>query len=72
MCRTSGLLNAATNRERHLQRMAILAGFCLSVVVACSGPGAHDLMSGIADASHDLVPCLFTCGQVDQKEMKAD
>lgn len=42
----------------------------LGVAVACSGPGAINLINGIADAYYDSVPCLFITGQVSQKEMK--
>ncbi len=48
------------------------AGNRLGVAIACSGPGALNLISGIADAFYDSLPCLFICGQVSQKEMRND
>lgn len=42
----------------------------LAVGVACSGPGALNLINGIADAYYDSLPCLFITGQVSQKEQK--
>lgn len=42
------------------------------VAVACSGPGATNLITGIANAYYDSVPCLFITGQVSVNEMKTD
>lgn len=42
----------------------------LGVAVACSGPGALNLITGIANAYYDSIPCLFITGQVSQNEMK--
>lgn len=44
----------------------------IGVALACSGPGALNLISGIANAYYDSVPCLFLTGQVSQNEMKAN
>lgn len=61
---------------RHEQAAAFAAnGYALAkqklgVAIACSGPGALNLVSGIADAFYDSIPCLFITGQVSQKEMK--
>lgn len=40
--------------------------------LACSGPGAINLINGIADAYYDSVPTIFFTGQVSQKEMKGE
>ncbi len=37
----------------------------LGVVVACQGPGANNLLNGLADAAGDRVPVLAITGQVD-------
>ncbi|MGB0777527.1 MAG: thiamine pyrophosphate-binding protein [Flavobacteriaceae bacterium] len=37
----------------------------LSVAVACQGPGANNLVNGLADAAADRVPVLALTGQVD-------
>lgn len=42
------------------------------VAVACSGPGATNLITGIANAYYDSVPCLFFTGQVSVNEMRTD
>ncbi len=42
----------------------------LGVALSCSGPGALNMIPGIADAYYDSLPCLFLTGQVNQKEMK--
>lgn len=61
---------------RHEQGAAFAAnGYALGsgklgVAVACSGPGAINLIGGIADAYYDSLPCLFITGQVSQKEMR--
>ena len=63
---------------RHEQAAAFAAnGFALEngsigVAVSCSGPGAINLMAGIADAYYDSLPCLFITGQVSAREMRKD
>lgn len=49
-----------------------LAGNGMGVALSCSGPGATNLLSGIADAYYDSLPCLFLTGQVSVREMKTD
>ena len=63
---------------RHEQAAAFAAnGFALEngsigVAISCSGPGAINLMTGIADAYYDSLPCLFITGQVSVREMRTD
>ena len=40
------------------------------VTVSSSGPGAMNLMNGIANAYFDSIPCLFITGNVNSKTMK--
>lgn len=42
----------------------------LGVALSCSGPGATNLITGIANAYYDSLPCLFVCGQVSTHESK--
>ena len=42
----------------------------LGVAVSCSGPGATNLITGIANAYYDSLPCLFISGQVSTFEIK--
>lgn len=42
----------------------------LGVALSCSGPGATNLITGIANAYYDSLPCLFICGQVSTHEMR--
>lgn len=44
----------------------------LGVAMATSGPGATNLMTGIADAYFDSVPVIFITGQVNSYEYKYD
>lgn len=44
----------------------------ISVAMATSGPGATNLMTGIADAFFDSVPVVFITGQVNSYEYKYD
>lgn len=46
------------------------ASHSLGVAVSCSGPGATNLITGIANAYYDSLPCLFISGQVSTKEFK--
>lgn len=61
---------------RNEQAAAFAAnGYALSsnnigVALACSGPGALNLINGIANAFYDSIPCIFFTGQVSQHEMK--
>ena len=63
---------------RHEQAAAFAAnGYALAsgkmgVALSCSGPGATNLISGIANAYYDSLPCLFLTGQVSVREMKTD
>lgn len=41
-----------------------LSGNRIGAALACSGPGAINLMNGIANAYYDSVPCIFITGQV--------
>ncbi|QNM06854.1 thiamine pyrophosphate-binding protein [Qiania dongpingensis] len=40
------------------------------VAVACSGPGAINLITGIANAYYDSIPCMFIVGQVSTPEIR--
>lgn len=42
------------------------------IAVACSGPGAINLVTGIANAFYDSIPCLFICGQVSTGELRTN
>lgn len=42
----------------------------LGVAISCSGPGATNLITGIANAYYDSLPCLFISGQVSTHEQK--
>ena len=44
----------------------------LGVALATSGPGATNLITGIACAWFDSIPCLFITGQVTRFRMKGD
>lgn len=44
----------------------------LGVAIATSGPGATNLITGIADAFFDSIPVLFITGQVNTYEYKYD
>ena len=63
---------------RHEQAAAFAAnGYALSsgemgVALSCSGPGVTNLVTGIANAFFDSVPCLFLAGQVSTPELKKD
>lgn len=62
----------------HEQTAAIAAeGFSwlsgtIGVAVATSGPGATNMLTGIADAYFDSIPALFITGQVNTYEYKGD
>lgn len=61
---------------RHEQAAAFAAcGYALQkddvgVALSCSGPGALNLISGIADAWYDSIPCLFLTGQVSRSGIR--
>lgn len=42
----------------------------IGVAVASSGPGAINLISGIANAFYDSIPCIFITGNVNSKTMR--
>jgi acetolactate synthase-1/2/3 large subunit len=44
----------------------------VGVGITTSGPGATNLVTGIAGAFYDSVPCLFITGQVSTTRMKGD
>ncbi|HOP74156.1 MAG TPA: thiamine pyrophosphate-binding protein [Bacillota bacterium] len=44
----------------------------LSVCIATSGPGAANLINGLADAKNDRVPVLAITGQVDTSQLGTD
>jgi len=44
----------------------------LGVALATSGPGATNLITGIADCWLDSHPCIFITGQVNTHELKGD
>lgn len=46
------------------------AGEAIGVAIATSGPGATNLITGIADAFFDSIPVLFITGQVNTYEYK--
>lgn len=62
----------------HEQTAAIAAeGYCwcshnMGVAIATSGPGATNLLTGIADAFFDSIPTIFITGQVNTYEYKGD
>ena len=42
------------------------------IAYATSGPGATNLITGIANAYFDSIPCIFITGQVNTYESKGD
>ena len=42
------------------------------VAISTSGPGATNIMTGIADAYFDSIPVLYITGQVNSYEYKYD
>ncbi len=44
----------------------------IGVALSCSGPGATNLVTGIANAYYDSIPCLFLCGQVSANELRTN
>ncbi|VVB63449.1 3D-(3,5/4)-trihydroxycyclohexane-1,2-dione hydrolase [uncultured archaeon] len=44
----------------------------MGVAMATSGPGATNLITGIASCFFDSIPCLFITGQVNTYELKSD
>lgn len=73
ICRCDGITFV---ENRHEQAAAFAAnGYALAknhvgVAISCSGPGATNLITGIADAYYDSLPCLFISGQVSTREMR--
>jgi acetolactate synthase-1/2/3 large subunit len=50
----------------------ISQGRQLAVAMATSGPGATNLVTGIASCWFDSIPCLFLTGQVNESEQKGE
>lgn len=44
----------------------------IGVAIASSGPGAINLISGIANAYYDSIPCIFITGNVSSNTLKND
>lgn len=44
----------------------------LGVAVSSSGPGALNLITGIANAYCDAIPCLFICGDLSKRFQKTE
>ena len=44
----------------------------LSVAIVTSGPGGINLLTGIANAWYDSIPCLFITGQINTRFIKTD
>ena len=42
------------------------------VAIASSGPGAINMMNGVANAFYDSIPCLFITGNVNTKGMRKE
>lgn len=42
------------------------------VAISTSGPGAHNMVTGIANCYYDSTPCLFITGQVARNLMRPD
>lgn len=40
------------------------------VAISSSGPGAINLLNGIANAYYDSIPCLFICGNINTASMR--
>jgi len=63
----AGILPIPTHHEQGAAMAAdgyARAGDCLGVAIATSGPGATNLITGIAGAWFDSIPCMFITGQV--------
>jgi len=59
------------NKQRLLLLVVMLGiSHKLGVAYATSGPGATNLITGIANAYFDSIPCLFITGQVNTYEQK--
>ena len=69
----SGILPVPTHHEQGASMAAdgyARASGLLGLAVATSGPGATNLITGIAGAWFDSVPCIFITGQVATFRMK--
>ncbi len=67
ICNQEGLTYVQTNHEQAAAFSACgyaIAKGQLGVALSCSGPGATNLITGIANAYFDSIPCLFITGQV--------
>lgn len=58
--------------KQQLLLLVVMLGIShkLGVAYATSGPGATNLITGIANAYFDSIPCLFITGQVNTYEQK--
>lgn len=50
----------------------VLGGKPLGVAISTSGPGATNMLTGVADAYFDSIPVLYITGQVNSYEYKYD
>ncbi len=60
------------NRARHWPPTATRASGRVGVCIATSGPGASNLVTGIADAFLDSAPMVVITGQVSTALMGTD
>ena len=71
----SDIRHILTRHEQGSAHMAegyAIASGKMGAVIATSGPGATNLVTGITDAKMDSVPVLFVTGQVGSKSLGTD